>query len=61
MTFERGEWTLLRTKEDFSPLNFQQRYVGRFSEDGTAIEGECQTSEDGHDWRRDFGLTYRRS
>ncbi|MFL6238482.1 MAG: hypothetical protein ACJ735_03165 [Actinomycetes bacterium] len=49
------------TAPTFTPLAFHQRYVGRFSDDGTTIVGEWQTSADGHDWQRDFGLTYRRT
>lgn len=60
MSFDGRTWTLLRDEPDFSPLEFHQRYVGRFSDDRDAIEGEWQTSEDGRDWTRDFGLTYTR-
>ena len=61
MTFENGVWTLLRTKPDFSPFEFHQRYVGRFSDDGTVIEGAWEKSDDGENWELDFGLTYRRA
>lgn len=60
MTFDGRSWTLERTKADFTPLEFGQRYVGAFSDDGTTIAGEWQSSIDGHEWSRDFGLTYRR-
>jgi hypothetical protein len=60
MTFDGDTWTLERTEADFSPLDFQQRFIGRFSEDRTTIDGEWQTSEDGRVWKRDFGLTYTR-
>ena len=60
MTLDGDTWTLLRSKADFSPLSFQQRFVGSFTDDDAAIVGEWQTSLDGTDWQRDFGLTYRR-
>ncbi|HET6910022.1 MAG TPA: hypothetical protein VFH54_11835 [Mycobacteriales bacterium] len=60
MTFDGQTWTLLRTKEDFTPLHFQQRYTGRISDDGHVIEGVWEASDDGVEWRRDFGLAYRR-
>jgi hypothetical protein len=61
MTFDGRTWTLERTKPDFTPLEFHQRYVGTFSDDLTTITGEWQSSSDGHEWSRDFGLAYRRA
>jgi hypothetical protein len=61
MTFDRFTWTLERAKSDFSPLDFHQRYVGRFSDDRAEIDGKWQTSKDGREWQRDFRLTYRRA
>ena len=61
MTFSGGDWVLLRTTPDFSPLNFSQRYVGRLSADGRTVDGRWETSQDGGaTWERDFTLTYRR-
>jgi hypothetical protein len=60
MTFDGREWTLLRRTPDFSPLDFHQRYVGTFSDDGDVIDGQWETSDDGAEWRTDFRLTYRR-
>ncbi len=60
MTFDGRTWTLERTKPDFSPLGTCQRFTGRISDDGTAIDGEWQSSDDGRAWTRDFGLTYVR-
>jgi hypothetical protein len=60
MTFADGEWTLLRERPDFSPLDFSQRFVGTFSKDGHTIEGRWEQRSDDGDWRLDFGLTYRR-
>ena len=44
MTFSGGDWILLRTRPDFSPLDFSQRYVGRLSADGRTIDGQWETS-----------------
>jgi len=60
MTFRDRVWTLRRDKPDFTPLHFHQRYVGTFSDDGATIDGRWETSDDGEEWRLDFGLTYRR-
>jgi len=59
MTFSRGVWTLLRDSPDFSPLDFSQRFKGRFSRDGKTIQGTWETSSEGR-WERDFDLTYTR-
>jgi hypothetical protein len=58
----RGDvWTQLRTEPDFSPLEFAQRFEGRFSPDGDRIDGRWETSPDGgQTWRLDFELTYDR-
>ena len=61
MTLEGGIWTLSRTKPDFSPLDFSQRFLGRFSDDGMRIEGTWETSDDGADWTHDFDLIYARA
>jgi hypothetical protein len=61
MTFDGRSWTLLRRTPDFSPLNFSQRYVGTFSEDGDTIDGQWEMSDDGEQWQTDFRLTYRRA
>jgi hypothetical protein len=59
MTLEDGVWTLSRTKPDFSPLTFWQRWQGRFSEDGRTIDGDWETSTDeGATWEHDFHLTF---
>ena len=60
MGFADGVWTLGRNELDFSPLDFSQRYSGRFSDDGTSIDGVWEICEDGETWRKDFDLTYRR-
>jgi hypothetical protein len=61
MGLEDGVWTLSRTKPDFSPLKFWQRFAGRFSADGRTIEGTWEISHDeGVTWERDFDLTFRK-
>ena len=60
MSFEDGLWRLWREQADFSPLQFRQRFEGRFSDDASRIEGAWErTAEDGS-WVVDFGLTYTR-
>jgi hypothetical protein len=50
-----------RTKPDFSPLSFWQRFEGRFSDDGDTIEARWETSQDeGRTWELDFTLAHRR-
>jgi hypothetical protein len=60
MSLSHGEWKLWRDTADFSPLEFRQRYTGRFSEDGRRIEGAWEISHDGVTWEHDFDLTYER-
>ena len=61
MTFGDGTWTLGRTKSDFTPLNFAQRFLGMFSADGQRIDARWETSRDGAaTWALDFELTFRR-
>ena len=60
MKFEDGVWELERTKPDFSPLDFAQRFRGTFSEDGSVIEGRWEICHDGSTWEHDFDLTYRK-
>src|SRR5262245_34914086 len=60
MGFEGGIWTLSRTVPDLSPLDFSQRFSGRFSDDGNTIDGVWEISDDGATWEKDFDLTYRR-
>jgi hypothetical protein len=60
MTFSRRVWTLTRTSPDFSPLDFSQRFTGKFSADGNTISGTWEILHDGKKWERDFDLTYTR-
>jgi hypothetical protein len=59
MGFEDGTWTLRRDAADFTPLDFAQRFVGEFSEDGARIHGRWETmATDRSTWEHDFDLTY---
>lgn len=60
MTFSDGLWTLSRDAPDFSPLPFHQRFTGTFGDDGDAIDGRWETSDDGTTWKLDFELAYAR-
>lgn len=60
MSIGDGVWKLSRTAADFSPLDFAQRYTGRFSEDGCTIRGIWELSHDGATWEHDFELIYSR-
>src|SRR5215207_9169094 len=42
MSLEDGVWRLWRETPDFSPLEFAQRYTGRFSDDGRTIAGRWE-------------------
>ena len=61
MGFAEGVWTLSRTEADFSPLEFSQRYTGRFSDDGSTIRGSWESSSDGRVWAHDFELLYTKT
>ena len=60
MAFTGGVWTLSRTKPDFSPHDFSQRFTGTFSDDGQRIDGTWEIAEDQKTWTKDFDLNYRR-
>lgn len=61
MGLHGGVWTLQRTEPDFSPLDFWQRFEGRFSADGDTIDARWEASRDaGEHWELDFRLTYTR-
>ena len=50
MSFGDGTWKLWRDSEDFSPLNFSQRYTGRFTDDEQTIDGRWEIAHDGSTW-----------
>jgi hypothetical protein len=43
MTLGDGAWTLLRTKPDFAPLEFAQRFTGRLAGDGSTIHARWES------------------
>ena len=55
---ESGELTIERTRADFSPLDFSQRYVGVVTED--QIDGAWFMAKDHRTWTKDFDLIYTR-
>ena len=61
MSFADRVWKLWRTKPDFSPLDFSQRYTGSFSEDGRTIKRSWESSSDGSNWEHDFELIYTKA
>jgi hypothetical protein len=61
MTLSRGTWTLTRESADFSPLDFNQRFVGKFSRDRKTIKGAWETRRKrGSTWVKDFDLVFTR-
>jgi hypothetical protein len=60
MAFDTGIWRLERTRLDFSPFAFSQRFIGTFSADGSRIDGTWEVAEDHQNWKRDFDLIYLR-
>ena len=60
MSFAEGVWKLERTKGDFSPFDFSQRFSGTFSADGMQIDGAWEIADDHITWVKDFNLIYRR-
>jgi hypothetical protein len=60
MSLDRGVWTFARTKSDFSPFEFSQRFAGTFSEDGNRVEGTWEISNDHKTWEKDFDIFYTR-
>jgi hypothetical protein len=53
VSLEDGVWLLSRDDPD----DFAQQFSGRFSADGTRIDGAWRRT-DGGEWRHDFDLTY---
>jgi len=58
MSFDGRAWEMTRTKADFSPLSFSQRWKATVSPD--LIEGAWERTGDDGEWMKDFDLTYRR-
>jgi hypothetical protein len=60
MTFEGGVWKMERTKGDFSPFEFSQRFTGTFANDGKRIDGTWEIAHDHKTWEKDLDLIYTR-
>ena len=60
MSLEDRVWTLERTKQDFSPFEFAQRFTGTLSTDGRRIDGAWEIARDKRTWEKDFDLNYVR-
>jgi hypothetical protein len=60
MSLQGGRWTLQRTRQDFSPFEFSQRFTGRCTDDGKRIEGTWEIAHDHQTWEKDFDLIYTR-
>ena len=55
VSFEDGVLRLWRDDPDFA-----QRFSGRFSDDGNAIEGAWEICQPGESWKHDFAFSYTR-
>jgi hypothetical protein len=55
ISLEAGVLRIWRDDADFA-----QRYTGRFTDDGSAIEGTFERTEPDGTWVHDFDITYRR-
>ena len=61
MALAGRSWTLERTKEDFSPLNFSERFIGTFTEDGKTIDGTWEIAHNHSTYEKDFDVVYRKA
>ena len=55
MSVTDGVWKVWRDAPGFN-----QRYIGKISEDGRSITGRWEFSEDGKSWKVDFDLNYEK-
>ena len=60
MSLGNGVWKMQRTKADFSPFEFSQRFSGTFTSDGKRIDGVWEIANDHETWKKDFDLIYTR-
>ena len=56
MSLAGGVWKAARTKPDFSPFEFSQRFTGTFTGDGKRIDGTWEIANDHKTWKKDFDL-----
>jgi hypothetical protein len=61
MSFDGRVWKLERTKPDFSPFHFSQRFTGTLTDDGRRIDGTWEIAHDHKTWEKDFDLIYTRA
>lgn len=55
MSLTQREWKSWRNAPGFN-----QRYIGKISDDGRTITGRWEMSEDGTSWKVDFDLNYEK-
>jgi hypothetical protein len=60
MSLDGRIWKLERTRPDFSPFEFSQRFTGTFTDDGKRIEGTWDIAHDHKTWQKDFDMIYTR-
>ena len=60
MSLEDQVWKLERTRADFAPFEFAQRFTGTLSGDGQRIDGTWEIAHDKRTWEKDFDLNYIR-
>jgi hypothetical protein len=61
MTLDGRTWTMRRTAADFTPLDFDQQFVGEISADGRTIAARWEAADPpGGPFELDFPLVYRR-
>lgn len=60
MSFDAGTWKLERTRPDFSPFEFSQRFTGTFTDDGNRIDATWEIAQDHETWVKDFDLIHTR-
>ena len=60
MSFTDGVWKLWRDEEDFSPLDFRQRFTGTLDAEGNTITGAWDICHDGTTFEKDFDLIYKK-
>jgi len=57
---ENGIWKMQRTRADFSPFEFSQRFSGTFADGGKRVDGIWEIAHDHRTWEKDFDLIYTR-
>jgi len=60
MSLANGIWKLERTKPDFSPFDFSQRFTGTLTVESERIDGTWEIANDHETWTKDFDLIYTR-